>query len=113
MYAHCLLEYIKDKFGNEKQNEIQEKLFESYFTNGLYPSIDNLTSLVDAVGLSTEEVSKVRAVLESGELESTVAKKAGRFSRRIQGVPFFIINGEPAFSGAQNVETFLSVFEEC
>jgi predicted DsbA family dithiol-disulfide isomerase len=113
MKAHCLSEYIKDTHGTEVQNQFQEKLFEMYFTTGLYPDIDNLTALATTIGLSEEDVAKARRVLESGELETTVASKASRFSRQIQGVPFFIINGEPAFSGAQNVETFVSVFNEC
>mmetsp|Transcript_26443 Transcript_26443/g.49581 ORF Transcript_26443/g.49581 Transcript_26443/m.49581 type:complete len:157 (-) Transcript_26443:741-1211(-) len=113
MAAHCLSEFIKDSHGSELQNQFQEKLFEMYFTIGLYPDIDNLINLVTAIGLTQEDATKARQVLESGELESTVATKASRFSRRIQGVPFFIINGEPAFSGAQNVETFIEVFNEC
>ena len=113
MNAHCLSEHIRDKYGADKQNEIQEKLFEAYFTTGLYPDIDNLTALVTAVGLSADDAAQVRSVLESGTLESSVASKARRFSKQIQGVPFFIINGEPAFSGAQNVDAFVSVFNEC
>ena len=113
MKAHCLSEYIKDTHGTEVQNQFQEKLFEMYFTTGLYPDIDNLTALATSIGLSEDDVAKARRVLESGELEKTVASKASRFSRQIQGVPYFIINGEPAFSGAQNVETFVSVFNEC
>ncbi len=52
-------------------------------------------------------------MLESGELEAAVASKASRFSGQVQGVPFFIIDGEPAFSGAQNVESFVAAFEKC
>jgi predicted DsbA family dithiol-disulfide isomerase len=113
MNAHCLSEFIKDKYGTVMQNQFQEKLFEAYFTTGLYPDIDNLVSLVTALGLPEEDAAKAREVLESGELEATVASKASRFSKQIQGVPFFIIDGSPAFSGAQNVESFVSVFNEC
>lgn len=114
MKAHCLSEYIKNKHGNELQNQFQEKVFEAYFTTGLYPSIDNLISLLPSIGLSDDEANKAREVLESGELENTVASKASRFSRQIRGVPFFIINNEPAFSGAQDVNTFVSLFHnEC
>jgi predicted DsbA family dithiol-disulfide isomerase len=70
--------------------------------------------LVASIGLTVGDTAKVRAMLESGELEASVAAKASKYARQIQGVPFFIMNGEPKFSGAQNVETFVSCFEnEC
>jgi predicted DsbA family dithiol-disulfide isomerase len=38
-------------------------------------------------------------------------ERAGR-RRGLSGVPFFVINGTPAFSGAQRPETFVETFRQ-
>jgi predicted DsbA family dithiol-disulfide isomerase len=63
-------------------------------------------------------VDHVKALLESQErlqdYRQQVTKEAGEASRRgVNGVPSFAFNGgKEAFSGAQNVETFVKFLKQ-
>lgn len=113
LYAHCLLSYAGKQFGPKVQDAMQERLFKAYFTDGIYPNIDNLVQLAKEVGEPFSE-GEVRRVLESGELEAEVTREAQELSQRQrgQGVPFFYFNDKPAFAGAQDPSTFIQVFEQ-
>eukprot|EP00286_Rhodomonas_abbreviata_P025878 CAMPEP_0181313166 /NCGR_PEP_ID=MMETSP1101-20121128/14103_1 /TAXON_ID=46948 /ORGANISM="Rhodomonas abbreviata, Strain Caron Lab Isolate" /LENGTH=216 /DNA_ID=CAMNT_0023420101 /DNA_START=233 /DNA_END=883 /DNA_ORIENTATION=+ len=110
LLAHCLMKYALDSKGAHVQNKLQEAIFRGYFTDGLYPDVGNLATLGAEVGLDHEEV---RRVLASGKLEEVVMKEARGHARSgVSGVPFFFINGKPAFSGAQDVDSFVNAFEQ-
>jgi predicted DsbA family dithiol-disulfide isomerase len=113
IYAHCLLAYTTKNFGAKLQNDVQERLFKGYFTDGAYPNVENLVALTKDIGAPFDE-DEVRRVLTSGELEAEVMREADQLARRQrgQGVPFFYFNGQPAFAGAQDPATFVSVFEQ-
>mmetsp|Transcript_69945 Transcript_69945/g.145828 ORF Transcript_69945/g.145828 Transcript_69945/m.145828 type:complete len:193 (-) Transcript_69945:337-915(-) len=124
IFAHCLLAYALDKHGPQVQGAVQERLFHGYFTAGIYPDVDNLVALVTRMAeeekagegkgtLSALDPAEVRRVLESGELEQQIMQEAKKYSTQVQGVPFFYINGQPAFSGAQDPNTFAEVFQSC
>jgi predicted DsbA family dithiol-disulfide isomerase len=102
---------------------LQERIFHGYFTDGLYPDIDSLVGMAndvganDGVGPSPFDGIEVRRVLESNEYEARVLQEAENASKvmrsnGVNGVPFFSFNGRPAFSGAQNPETFIDVFDK-
>mmetsp|Transcript_34286 Transcript_34286/g.70741 ORF Transcript_34286/g.70741 Transcript_34286/m.70741 type:complete len:143 (+) Transcript_34286:436-864(+) len=108
--AHCLMLHALKTKGAVLQNELQEVIFRSYFTDGVYPDVENLTAMGAEVGLDKGEV---KAMLESGQYEKQVLREASEYSNGgVNGVPFFIINGHPAFSGAQDPRTFLKAFEK-
>lgn len=96
MLSHCLLSYTEEKLGSSAQNELQELLFKAYFTDGDYPDVDLLARLAVEVGHDKEDVVQR---LQSSELQEIVKREAKTNSRRTRGVPFFIFNGEPGFSG--------------
>jgi predicted DsbA family dithiol-disulfide isomerase len=105
--AHALLAFAAET-APELQNTLQEILFRHYFTDGRYPAGDNLRDAATEAGLDGE---KALAYAESAERQSEAAVAARANSRRgITGVPFFIVNGEPAFSGAQPASVFIDVF---
>lgn len=123
IFAHCVLSYILEKHGSEAQNKVQEALFNAYFTDGVYPDIENLCTIVagvdipssgsDGVGGSGVDIVELRRVLESAEREKDVVKEAAQNARMRTGVPLFFMNGKPMFSGAQPPDSFLEAFEEC
>lgn len=100
--AHVLTHFAK-KYG--KQDEVEELLFHSYFTEG--KNIDDIAVLKDIatqVGIDAEAYEKV--VIE-GSLDDEV-KMDIQEARQIgvQGVPFFVYDRKYAVSGAQPVELF-------
>ncbi|MEX0791004.1 MAG: DsbA family protein, partial [Actinomycetota bacterium] len=72
--------------------------------------IDSLVDLGTEIGL---EADRVREALETGQY-ATQVQLAGIQARRIgaTGVPFFVIDGKYAVSGAQPADVLVSVFEQ-
>lgn len=108
--AHVLLEFALKEGGHVLQNRLMEDLFQSYFTDGLYPDVDTLVSLASRAGMDRYSVL---TALNDDVTQTKVRTKALAWSRAgVGGVPFFIINDSPAFSGAQDVDTFVRAFRE-
>ena len=93
------------------QDAVMEALFKAYFTDGRDLS-DRATLAAVAVegGLDSKEVNELlagdRGVAEVREWE----QKGQRLG--ISGVPFFVINGKVALSGAQPPEMFRAAIEQ-
>jgi len=108
--AHSLLTHALDTKGPAVQDNLSEVLFRHYFTDGLYPDTINLLAAAKEVGL--DEASS-RAALADSSLQQRVKKEAQQLSRQgISGVPYFFVNGNPAFSGAQDPSSFKKAFEQ-
>jgi predicted DsbA family dithiol-disulfide isomerase len=105
--AHRLIRFAQR---DERQDEVVEALFRSYFTEGVdIGRVDALLGVTSTLGF---DETRVRAYLESDEdLEAIRAED--KFARQIgiQGVPCFIIDRKFAVSGAQPPETFHEIFE--
>jgi predicted DsbA family dithiol-disulfide isomerase len=106
--AHRLLHLAKK---HDVQNEVKEKLFKGYFTDG--ENIDDEEFLVETgikAGLNKKEIQNA---LNSSSIEQEIhndienARKLG-----IQGVPSFILNQKYSLSGAQPVEVFTEALEK-
>ncbi|MGC4034416.1 MAG: DsbA family oxidoreductase [Chitinophagaceae bacterium] len=85
----------------------EERIFRAYFTEGKNIS-DSLTlaELGVEIGLDKDEVIQM---LNSDAFSKEVKNDITRATEfGIRGVPFFILNGKYAISGAQPVETFQS-----
>jgi len=109
--AHVLLEFAYENGGSKVQDQLMGVLFKSYFTDGQYPDCETLTLLASTVGMDSK---LVKTVLMDEARQNTARAKALAWSRAgVSGVPFFIINDTPAFSGAQDVNTFVKSFQEC
>jgi len=106
--AHRFTHFAKQY---DKQNEAEEILFRSYFTDG--KNIDDYPTLIrlgEEIGLDT---SALKAALENGSYADDVktdiyeAQQVG-----VQGVPFFVFNRKYAVSGAQESNAFLETLEK-
>jgi len=107
--VHALLKFAADN-APEKQNALQEVLFRHYFTDGLYPSAENLVAAAEEVGLDGTAAGDFAS---SETNQRAVADEARQISRAgVTGVPFFFVNGEPAFSGAQPPAAFVRLIED-
>ncbi len=106
--AHRLLHLAKN---HNVQNEVKEKLFKGYFTDG--ENIDDEEYLVKTGLRSGLNEKEIREILVSRDIEQEIrkdiedARKLG-----IQGVPFFIFNQKYSVSGAQPVEVFVEALEK-
>jgi len=104
-----LLNYISQTHGFSLQNQVAELLFNAYFTDGIYPSIENLMTLIAPLSI---DHSELKSILESQFLEKEVLEEAQSYSGRIGGVPFFVINGKQTVSGAQEAKIFEEIFKK-
>jgi predicted DsbA family dithiol-disulfide isomerase len=93
------------------QDGVVEALFRGYFTGGKDlsdPAV--LASVATSGGLDRGEVDRLLA--GDAGLAAVLALEEEARRRGFLGVPTFIINGTPTFSGAQQVETFLKAFND-
>ncbi len=106
--AHELLHFAK---AQGKQREMKERLMSAYFTEGQHVGrIDDLVALAAEIGLDADAA---RAALESNQyLDDVHRDQAQAQAYGIQGVPFFVIDGQYGISGAQPAETFESVLRD-
>ena len=93
------------------QDAVVEALFLAYFTDGRDLSDRaTLAEVAAGAGLDRAEVDDLLAgdggldVVRAGEEQ---ARRLG-----VSGVPFFVVNGRVALSGAQPPELFLQAFEQ-
>ena len=106
--AHRLLHLAAE---NHLQNEMNEKLFAAYFTEGKNISDDDtLIQLAIAVGLPGERVNQTIGSDEFSDAIQQDIEEAGRIG--IQGVPFFVFNRQYAISGAQPPDSFVNVMKK-
>lgn len=106
--AHRFIHFAK---GFDKQNEAEEALFRSYFTQGRnVGDFDTLIELGEEIGL---DVQGVRAALENGDHADGVRRDiAEARALGVRGVPFFVMDRTYAVSGAQQPEAFLETLEK-
>ncbi|MBN7792326.1 DsbA family oxidoreductase [Microbacterium esteraromaticum] len=106
--AHEVLHFAKSK---GLQHEMEERLMSAYFTEGRHVGrIDDLVALAVEVGLDADET---RTALESNAyLDDVRADQAQARAYGINGVPFFVIDGQYGVSGAQPAETFANVLRD-
>ncbi len=93
------------------QDAVVEALFLAYFTEGR--DISNRQSLIDVVAEAGLDRQVAGAVLNSDKGMEAV-READELGRRfrVEGVPFFIVNGKITVSGAQQPDAFLDAFRQ-
>ncbi|AZB16834.1 DsbA family oxidoreductase [Chryseobacterium indologenes] len=106
--AHKLLHLAK-KYN--KSNEMEEALFIAHFIDGKNIGDSNvLVSLAEKLGINKEEAIKA---VSSDELDYQVNQDILEARNNgISGVPFFILNGKYAVSGAQPVAVFEDALQQ-
>lgn len=88
------------------QDALVEGLFGAYFTEG--KDVGDAEALAGIAGGAGLDESRVAAFLAGEEGRAEVAGEENAARRRgLNGVPTFIVNGEPAFSGALRADLML------
>lgn len=108
--AHTLLDYALERRGPTGQNEVQEALFRAYFTDGIYPDVEGATTVAVSCGMDGGEVAA--ALRDPARLKKVQEEVYRNYQAVEGGVPFFLFNGRPAFSGAQDPAMFHQVFDQ-
>lgn len=106
--AHRLIWFAQQQ---GRQDEVVEELFHGYFTEG-FPigEAEILVSLAVRAGLDGEAV--VRLLHAQEGVDAVRQEEAHGHQLGIRGVPYFVLNGKAALSGAQPVETFVSAIKQ-
>jgi predicted DsbA family dithiol-disulfide isomerase len=93
------------------QNAVVEALFRGYFTDGR--DISNRHTLIDVVAEAGMDRDTAESLLKSEEGLEAI-KEAGELARRhrVDGVPFFIIDGMVTLGGAQPPDVFVEAFRQ-
>ncbi|GIP03986.1 DSBA oxidoreductase [Paenibacillus lautus] len=106
--AHRLVHFAAQ---HGKMKDMTERLFRAYFTDAENLEDKNLLAdLAAEVGLEREQAM---AVLESDAFQSEVrADEAAATNLGIRGVPFFVLGGKYAVSGAQPLEVFTDALDK-
>jgi predicted DsbA family dithiol-disulfide isomerase len=100
--AHELIHFAA---ANGKQLEMTERLMSAYFTEGRHLGrADELVALAGEVGLDTAAAAS--ALADHTFLADVRADERQATELGINGVPFFVIDGKWALSGAQEPATF-------
>lgn len=106
--AHIIIQLAKK---SNRSNEIEELLFESYFTKGLDISDHKvLVELAKQCGLDGDEVMQaLEDKLYTEEIDKDIYE-ASQIGAR--GVPFFVFDNKYGISGAQPLEVFTRTLEQ-
>ena len=106
--AHRLI-WLADQ--QDAQDAVVEALFSAYFTKGRDISIRQ--TLIDVVVEAGLDRQRAESALNSDEGMSAMKAADDEERRfRVDGVPFFIVNGGITLSGAQPPDTFLRTFKQ-
>lgn len=103
------LSHLAKKYG--KQNELEEKLFAAYFTDGKNTADYNILLQIGIdIGLDVKEIGDVlKSDTYSNEVHLDI-KQAQQIG--VNGVPFFVLDNKYAISGAQEPDTFLQALKK-
>jgi len=106
--AHNLIYFAKEQ---GKQNEMEERLFEAYFTDGKnMDDVPTLVQLAAEMGLNTDglvEILENKTYTDKVEADIEEARQLG-----IRGVPYFVFNRKFGVSGAQETSIFLETLKK-
>jgi len=105
--SHTLIKLAPE----EKTSEAVEAIYRAYFEHGLdIGNIDVLVGIAQELGMNAEEA---RAQLLAGAKNEEIQADL-KWARELEitGVPFFVIDGKLALSGAHPAETFIKAFEK-
>ena len=101
--AHRVLHLAHER---GKQDAVKERFFRGYLTDG--ESIGNVETLIRLAAEAGLDADEVRAMLASDAYTADVREDEQEAAELgIGGVPFFIIGGQYAISGAQPAEILL------
>lgn len=90
-----------------KQHALKGLIFQAYYSKNIFLNAENLALLAAQAGY---DAAAALAHLRSGTGEAEIKQRSDAAKRSgIDGIPFFMINDKPAFSGAQEPAKFKEV----
>lgn len=93
------------------QDAVVEAVFRAYFTDGR--DIGDRAVLLDVAAAAGLDRGRAETLLAgAADLDAVRREEAEAQRRGVTGVPFFVINGTVALSGAREPEAFLAAFRE-
>jgi predicted DsbA family dithiol-disulfide isomerase len=105
--AHALVAAAPDE---ATQQAVVERMFRAYFIEGAdLSSQDVLAALAGEAGLSQAQVEQA---FDEASLAHIAQADAEARQLGVSGVPFFVIDGKLAASGAQGADALLAAFEQ-
>jgi len=108
--AHCLLYWASQDSG-VNTDALAEALFSAHHEH--CNDIGNIDVLADLAASAGMDRAEVRRKLESGEDEELLQQMMQRIrSNQVSGVPFFVLNGQFALSGAQPEDVLVKALDE-
>jgi predicted DsbA family dithiol-disulfide isomerase len=106
---HATMKFLLDK--DIDQTPFQESVFDAYFTKGNFPDRPEMLKCAQLVGIADQVKTLYgeQRIMEMYRNEVTAEAK-GASLRGVRGVPSFSFGDDtrPAFSGAQDVDTFIA-----
>ncbi|KFF25814.1 DsbA family oxidoreductase [Chryseobacterium vrystaatense] len=106
--AHKLLHLAK-KYG--KSDEMEDALFKAHFTEG--KNVGDIEELVSLAGNSGIDKDEAREVLTTDQFDYDINQDIQEAKNNgISSVPFFVLNGKYAVSGAQPSEVFADALQQ-
>jgi predicted DsbA family dithiol-disulfide isomerase len=106
--AHTLIDLAAAR---GKQDQAVEGFFHAYFLDGVDLTVRaNLIAIATSCGLDRREVEQCLDSAQARELVATEDARARDIG--IEGVPFFIFNGQVAVSGAQPAEVLFEAMNQ-
>ncbi|GMK47467.1 DSBA oxidoreductase [Paenibacillus glycanilyticus] len=108
MDSHRLILFARE-FG--KEEVVLESLYRAYFTDSLHiGERDTLLSIAEQAGLDRQETANM---LDSDRYREAVREDERTASKLgIRGVPFYLIDGKYAVSGAQSADVFTEALQK-
>ncbi|GAA2083350.1 hypothetical protein GCM10009840_19880 [Pseudolysinimonas kribbensis] len=108
MKAHQLIHWAK---AQGRQLDMKERLLAAYFEEGRHVGRDeDLADLAAEIGLDRDEA--LAALRDDRHLDDVRADQALAQQLGINGVPFFVFDGQYGVSGAQDPATFADVLRQ-
>lgn len=108
---HTLMSYVLENDGAAVQHALADVAFRHYFTDGKYPNADNLRAAAIEAKVSDPDAA-LKYAFETRN-QAPVKIEAQQYSRQgVRGVPFFLINGKAAGSGAMAPSSFKALIRE-
>lgn len=106
--AHQLIQFAKV---NGKQEQAEEALFRSYFTEG--KNLGDQTTLLEIGASIGLDKAAIKSALENGTYLSNVKADLEQAQQvGVRGVPFIVFNRKYAASGAQDPKVFLETLQK-
>ena len=94
--------------GQDKQDEMEERLFKAYFTEGRHiGQKESLQAIAAESGIDATEMLNSDSFTDEVRKDEEEAQSLG-----IRGVPFFVFDYKYAISGAQPVDAFIQTLSK-